>query len=153
MSLPAQVHAGCFSAVACWALEAASELCLQHPSTLPAQPEASNQERFSLAARVLPWLAACAVSGASGYTFRGASAGQPAAASGGGGAKTAQRVVQLFCLLGPQLRSKIAPAAALALAQMLQPKIAAVLLDDASPLAKVTSPSAGMYSMAPSRGD
>ena len=142
MSLPAQGTGGCFSAVACWALEAASELCLQHPPSPPAQPEPSCKERLSLAARVFPWLAACAVSNPFGCVIRGASAGQPAAASGAGGAQIAGRVVQLFYLLGPRLRSSTASAAALALAQVLQPEIAALLLDDASPLAQVTSPSA-----------
>ena len=159
-------------AIACWALDAALELC-QHAEHPPAVTEslhriataqqealpqlqhaASQLEPYSLAARVLPWLALClaskaAVSSPSMAATTSSAAPDctstnPAAQQAGRlppqdrtGLKTAERVVQLYYALGRGLRDRVAPAAAFAWAQLLQPSISVLLMGNSATLGQV----------------
>ena len=160
-----QDDARSFKAIACWALDAAFELCqeathsqeipghLQGVSTTqqeslspPMQHEASQLKRCGIAAQVLPWLAHClAARGAvasklSGSTDLSTTRDHPAAAQQvtgrvnevGAGMEIAERVVRLYYSLCRELGSASAPAAAFALAQLLQADIRALLMGDAA---------------------
>jgi len=154
-----QDDARCFKAIACWALDAAFELCQeanhsqQESLSPPMQHEASDLEPWAIAARVLPWVAHClaargsVASGLGGSTGLSMTRNNGAAAQQatdrvhevGGGMKTAERVVRLYYSLRREIGIATAPAAAFALAQLLQADIRALLMADASSQGKVRS--------------
>lgn len=154
--LPVQVNHRSFTAIAGWALDTAFELCLHasgQPSVACAQVDrVAQQDSASLAARTLSWLASWLAPDASAgspakspasdssaapavaLSTAAASISEPGHHAGceepAAGVQMAQRVVRLYFAMGPQLRMLTAPAAAFALAQLLQPDIGALLLGD-----------------------